>query len=285
LYGIRGSSDYEGLIGDPSIDAIYIALPNALHAEWSLKALLAGKHVLCEKPLTSNADEARRLVEAARSIDRAFVEAFHWRYHPLAARMTEIAASGILGPLRHVMVRFRYPKSALKKNDIRLDYTLGGGVLMDAGCYCVNLMRVLLGEPLGLRKASAVLAAPQVDIAMEATLDFPGNVSGSLIVASDLMEETFDIECVLVGERGKATVQNPFLPQLGSEIAFDVEGRRSVETVDLTPTYDFQAAHFVQVVRGQAETLTPASDAVANMAVIDLIYEGAGLLPRGLRAP
>src|ERR1700736_1341510 len=150
LHGIENATDYEGLIADKTLDAIYVALPNALHATWSINALQAGKAVLCEKPLASNADAARRSASVSRETGLPLVEAFHWRYHPVAARLAEIVNSRMLGEIREIAVRFRYPAKFLKPNDIRLDFALGGGVLMDAGCYCVNLLRMLMGEPLAI---------------------------------------------------------------------------------------------------------------------------------------
>lgn len=280
LHGIAKVADYEGLIADKTLDAIYVALPNALHATWSIKALEAGKAVLCEKPLASNAHEARRSATVSRETGLPLVEAFHWRYHPVAARLAEIVGTRMLGEIRDISVRFRYPAIFLKPNDIRLDFALGGGVLMDAGCYCVNLLRMLLGEPVAVRSATAMLAGPDVDVAMDATLEFSGGATGRLMTANHLLGDAFDIECLITGDRGSAKISNPFLPHLGSHIVVFTNGKEFAESVDRTPSYNFQMANFVEVVRRRVASPTPAEDAIANMEVIDAIYRHAGMRPR-----
>ncbi len=137
-------ADYMALIDAPDIDAIYNPLPNGLHAQWTTAALEAGKHVLCEKPLTANAAEAEQLGAVAQRTGRVLMEAFHWRYHPLAQRMVEIVRGGELGPLRHVSASLCFPLPLF--SDIRYRYDLGGGALMDAGCYTVHIVRTLGGE-------------------------------------------------------------------------------------------------------------------------------------------
>lgn len=146
-HGIDKAQTYDQMLSDPELDAIYVPLPNSMHCEWTVRALEAGKPVLCEKPLASNADEAQRMVDASLSTGRPLVEAFHWRYHPLCLRMVEIVTSGVLGTLQRVDVRLMIPKNYFGGADIRFDYKLGGGSALDAGCYCVNFLRLLLGEP------------------------------------------------------------------------------------------------------------------------------------------
>ncbi len=280
-HGIAAAGDYDEVIDDPAIEAIYVALPNALHAEWSVKALRAGKAVLCEKPLTCNAAEARLCVAAGHRAALPFVEGFHWRHHPVATRLSDIVASGRLGAIATVEVRFRYPSRFLKPADIRLDYSLGGGVLMDAGCYCVNLLRMLLGEPINLIEAKAKCVTPQVDVAMQAALEFGQGAVGRLVAANDLPGDEFDIECRISGELGGVRVTNLFLPHLGAVLTLEFEGSQLTEKAVSTPSFDFQIANFASVVRGRAVTPTPADDAIANMTVIDQIYRGAGMRPRG----
>jgi predicted dehydrogenase len=281
MHGIAAAGDYGEVLDDPAIAAIYVALPNALHAEWSIKALRAGKAVLCEKPLTCNAAEARLCVATGQRAGLPFVEAFHWRHHPLAKRLSDIVGSGQLGAIGTVEVRFRYPSRFLKPDDIRLDYSLGGGVLMDAGCYCVNLLRMLLGEPVNLLEARARCVTPQVDVVMEAALEFRGGAVGRLLAANDLPGDKFDIECRIIAERGKVRVTNLFLPHLGAALTLEVDGSRITEQAVSTASYEFQIANFAAVVRAGALSPTPAADAVANMSVIDDIYRGAGMRLRG----
>ncbi len=140
----RVHDNYDELIADPDLDAVYNPLPNGLHAQWTIAALDAGKHVLCEKPFTSNAKEAEAVAAAADRTGLVVMEAFHYRYHPLAHRMREIVDSGELGTIRHVDTALCFPLP--KFSDIRYQYDLGGGALMDAGSYTVHMARLLGGE-------------------------------------------------------------------------------------------------------------------------------------------
>ena len=135
----RVHDSYEALLADPEIDAVYNPLPNSLHAEWTIRALQAGKHVLCEKPMAANADEAAEMAKVADETGLVLFEAFHYRYHPLALRAKAIIDAGEIGALRHIDAQFC--TLMLRPNDIRLRYDLGGGALMDLGCYTINMIR------------------------------------------------------------------------------------------------------------------------------------------------
>jgi predicted dehydrogenase len=137
----RVHETYQAVLDDSEVDAIYNPLPNSLHGEWTIRALRAGKHVLCEKPLASNAEEAQRMAAAAEDSGRVLVEAFHYRYHPLALRMKGIVDSGELGEVCHLEAHFCVP--LINPRDIRYRYELAGGATMDLGCYCINLIRYL----------------------------------------------------------------------------------------------------------------------------------------------
>ena len=149
---------YEALVADAEVDAIYNPLPNGLHAPWTIAALEAGKHVLCEKPLTSNADQARQVAAVAERTGNVLMEAFHYRYHPLMVRAVEVAQSGELGELRHVESWMQIP--LLKRHDIRFDLSLAGGAVMDLGCYSIHQLRSLTGEEPKVVAASAKERAP-----------------------------------------------------------------------------------------------------------------------------
>ena len=166
----RVHDDYDKLIADPDLDAVYNPLPNGLHGRWTRAALAAGKHVLCEKPFTANAAEAREIAELAAQSDRVVMEAFHYRYHPLALRVEEIIASGELGKLERVEAAMCFPLP--KFSDIRYNYSLAGGATMDAGCYAVHMARTFGGATPEVVSAQAKLRDPQVDRAMTAELRF-----------------------------------------------------------------------------------------------------------------
>src|SRR5207342_1993555 len=142
-HGLEGAyGSYEALLADPDIDAVYNPLPNSLHGPWTLRAIAAGKHVLCEKPFASNADEAAQVADAASASGLVVMEAMHYRYHPLTRRLAELAAE--LGPVRHLQCWTSF--AIAHPADIRYDFALGGGALMDGGCYALDCLRLLGGD-------------------------------------------------------------------------------------------------------------------------------------------
>src|SRR5690348_5372824 len=173
----RAFAGYDELLADPDIDAVYNPLPNGLHGRWTRAALAAGKHVLCEKPFTANAAEAREIADLAATSDRVVMEAFHYRYHPLALRVEEIVASGELGKLQRVETALCFPLPLF--SDIRYNYDLAGGATMDAGCYAVHMARTFGGgETPKVVSASAKLRDARIDRAMTAELRFPSGHTG-----------------------------------------------------------------------------------------------------------
>jgi predicted dehydrogenase len=269
---------YEALIADPTLDAIYNPLPNNLHAKWTIAALEAGKHVLCEKPFTSNATEAAEVATVARRTGRLLVEAFHYRYHPLAARMREIIDSGELGKLQHVETWICFPLPRF--SDIRYRYDLAGGALMDAGCYAVHMARLLGGSDPQVTSAQALLRSPEVDRAMTAELTFPGGHTGR-ITCSMWSWKLLKLAARAVGDKGELRVFNPIMPQLYHRLTVRAGGKKRVEKLSKRPSYEYQLEAFCGAVLRNQPTLTPPSDSIANMKVIDAIYTAAGLKPRG----
>ncbi|HTI27214.1 MAG TPA: Gfo/Idh/MocA family oxidoreductase [Kutzneria sp.] len=272
---VHGS--YEDLLADPSIDAVYNPLPNALHAQWTLAAIEAGKHVLCEKPFTSNAVEAQTVADAADKSGLVVMEAFHYRYHPLAARLTEIIESGEIGTLKHVQAALCFPLP--KFSDIRYNRELGGGAMMDAGCYALHMTRLLGGGEPTVVSAQAKLHKPDVDRAMKATLAFPGAHTGSL-VASLWSSDVLKITASAQGTKGRIDVFNFVMPQAYHRLTVRTATGKRVERLSKRPTYSYQLDAFCDAVLRGKPVLTPPSDSVRNMTVIDDIYRKAGLSPR-----
>lgn len=268
---------YEALLADPQVDAIYNPLPNSHHGLWTLRALAAGKHVLCEKPFTANAEEAARVAEAARASGLVVMEAFHWRYHPLAARLLEIVASGELGEVKHVQASLCAPLIA--PGDIRYRGDLAGGAAMDMGCYVVSIVRALAGAEPRVVSARAKLSSPGVDRAMEAELAFPSGATGR-VVCSMFSWRLFNVSARVTGTRGELRVINPIAPQFFHRVTVKSERGKRSERVDDGTSYGHQLAAFVRAVREGAPFPTTADDAVKNMAVIDAIYRAAGMAPR-----
>lgn len=276
----RVFDDYASLIADPEIDAIYNPLPNGLHAEWTERAIAAGKHVLCEKPFTANAAEAERIADLAAQTDLVVMEAFHYRYHPVAARMREIAQSGELGELRRIETSMCIPLPL--PNDIRYRYDLGGGAVMDVGCYAIHMNRLVAGSEPTVVSATARLAKPKVDRWTRAELRYSDGLSGSMTCAlwsSSLLK----ISVKVTGDRGTLKVFNPTGPQMGYRMTVRTGGKKQRVKVEgaRKPTYTYQLEAFADAVLRDAPVLTPPSDSVANMRVIDAIYQAVGLPVRG----
>ena len=264
--------DYDALIKASDVDAIYNPLPNGLHAQWTIAALEAGKHVLCEKPFTANADEAERVAAVAQTSGLVLMEAFHWRYHPLAQRMVEIVRSGELGTLRHVEAALCFPLPMF--NDIRYQYDLAGGALMDAGCYTVHMVRTLGGEEPEVVRATPTLRNPDIDRAMRAELRFPSGHTGA-IHCSMWSSSLLRLHARAVGDRGEMRVFNPTSPQLYHRMKVTVDGSTRVERFPRKPTYEYQLEAFCAAVLHGAPTLTPPTESIANMRVIDAVFRAA----------
>jgi predicted dehydrogenase len=274
----RWSQEYAALVADSSLDAIYIPLPNGLHFVWALRALAAGKHVLCEKPLAANAVQAEQLVTAAATSGRVLMEAFHNRYHPLLLRVGEIVHSGEIGRVVDVEAIFRTP--SLRRSDIRYDYMLAGGATMDMGCYMVNLMRYVVGEEPVVTDAQARLLAPDVDRRMQATLRFPSGATGRMDVEMKAMRAP-DVRLIVQGEKGSLQVVNPVLPHLFHCLRVETRGRVHKEHFGHRPSYVYQLAAFAEAIRTRMPFATDAPDALRTLRVIDAIYTQAGLRVRG----
>jgi predicted dehydrogenase len=268
---------YEALLADPSLDAVYNPLPNGLHGRWTMAALDAGKHVLCEKPFTANADEAKVVADAAAKSGLVVMEAFHYRYHPVALRMLEIVTSGQLGALRHVEASVCFPLPRF--HDIRYRLDLAGGAMMDAGCYAVHMVRLLGGGEPDVVSAKAELHGADVDRAMRAELRFAAGHTGR-ITCSLWSTDLLRISARAVGERGELKVRNPLAPQVGHRIAVRTSDGRRTEHLARRPTYAYQLDAFVGAVRDGEPVLTDPADAIRNLTVIDAVYRAAGLLVR-----
>src|SRR5512145_2590214 len=202
---------YGDLLADPEIEAIYNPLPNSLHAEWTIRALKAGKHVLCEKPFASNTLEAEEMARTARETGLVLSEAFAYRYHPLIIKVKEIVARGDLGKIRHIDAQFCFLLPA--PNNIRFKYELAGGALMDCGCYPVSLIRFLAGAEPRVEKAEAKLHKPQVDHRMCADLSFEDGRTAR-IVCGMLSPKLFASVLKVEGEAGSLRVLSPFQPHI-----------------------------------------------------------------------
>jgi len=278
-HGIPAVHDsYDALLADPRIDAVYNPLPNSLHAPWTLRAIEAGKHVLCEKPFTANAREAEEVAVAAERAGVVVMEAFHYRYHPLAERMSEVVTSGRLGRVRRIDTWMCVPLAI--KGDIRYKLDLAGGATMDVGTYAIHLLRFLAGAEPEVAAARARLSSPGVDRWMQADFRFDDGRTGRM-TCSLFSAALLRIGAKVTGDRGELRVLNPIGAHHYHRLTVRTADGRTRERVGSGSTYLHQLRAFTAAVLHGAPVLTPPADAVANMRVIDAVYRAAGLSPRG----
>lgn len=270
---------FDDLLADPDVDAVYLALPIRMHAEQALACIAAGKHLLCEKPLAANAEEARRIDAAQRSSGLVVAEAMHTLHHPLVPRLRTILASGEIGAVQRIDVGF---SAYIPQRDFRFVYELGGGCMLDMGCYPVAFLRAVLGTEPTVLRAQAELVAPKVDGTMDATLAFPNAPDVRLFVGMRSLRRPLEVSMRFVGSRGSIDLLNFIKPEVFHRMVVRTDVGKRVERVAGGSTYEAQLRAFVGSVRGRSSVLTTTEDAVRTLSVIDSIYERAGLPPRGL---
>jgi predicted dehydrogenase len=270
----HGFGSYEALLESRSIDAVYIALPPALHYDWARRAIEAGKHVLCEKPLAENADLAQELMLFASRHGRVLAEAMHIRFLDRLRRQRELVAGGEFGRLLRIESCLRTPYMRIAKDDFRLRFELGGGAALDLGCYAVSCLRYVAGEEPEVLSVGHKCSSPQVDRWMRAMLRFPSGAEGvvefgfrgfytprvGLVVTCESGSIRWDGEDGLVHEKNGTQVR---------------------ESLPTKSTYQRQLEAFVKSVRGEQSNALPPDDAVLTARVLDAMFEKAGLALRG----
>jgi D-xylose 1-dehydrogenase (NADP+, D-xylono-1,5-lactone-forming) len=260
----RGYGSYQALLDDPELDVVYNSLPNSLHVEWSIRALEAGKHVLCEKPMDRRVEAVERAFDTAEREGRLLMEAFMYRHHPQTQKAAELVRDGAIGELRQLRSRFSF--TLADEADVRLDPELDGGALMDLGCYCISMQRLLAGEPklvFGRRRTGG----KGVDIGFVGLLDFGDDVFGEFHCGFDLPEGN-GLEAV--GSKGRLVVPDPVRCR---DPHVEVDGERiDVEDVN---RYFLQVENFSAAVRGEAEPLLGRADALGQARAIEALYRSA----------
>lgn len=274
----RSHGSYEELLADPEVDAVYIALPNALHVEWSQRAIEAGKHVLCEKPLALSSTDARRMIDASNQAGVILMEAFMYRLHPLWQEVRRLIGAGTIGELVAFQSFFSYRN--LDPTDIRNQVTTGGGALLDIGCYPVNAARMLFGSEPGEVKA-LIRRHPDfgTDVITSALLDF-GSRHATFTV-STMLEPHQRVD--LVGSEGRLRIEIPFNipPDRPNRIAIFAGGRPPVDPgvkvveIPTSDQYGVQADAFAAAVRSGGPVPTDPIDAVRNLEVLERIVDDA----------
>jgi len=274
----RAHTSYEALLADPQVDAVYIPLPNHLHAEWSIAAAQAGKHVLCEKPLALTADDALRMIEVANAHGIVLMEAFMYRLHPSWQAVAELVTSGEIGRLVSVQSWFSYFND--DATNIRNIREVGGGALFDIGCYSVNLSRLLFdAEPRHVSAALVRDAATGVDVLTSAILAFDSGIA--TFTCSTRAED--DQRVHVYGTSGRISIGIPFNipPDRPTEVYVSAGGDPPVApatrvlTFEVADPYTVEAERFAAAVLDGQPAPVPPNDAVANLRVIERIFEAA----------
>lgn len=272
--GVRAYGSYEGVIEDADVDAIYIPLPNAQHLEWTIRALRAGKHVLCEKPLGLTADEVRRMFDASEQSGALLMEAFMYRFHPQIAWAREQVAAGRIGPVRLIRSAFVFDIRSNPEN-IRLKASLGGGSLMDVGCYPLSLCRLFFGAaPLRAVALTTEPATSEVELGVSVALDF-GEGRRALIDSS--FELPWRQFAEIIGEQGRISIPFPFTPgRVETAVRVDVGDEAWERRFPAVDQYQLEVEHFADYIqRGETPAITRA-DSLAQAEAVEMIYAAAG---------
>jgi xylose dehydrogenase (NAD/NADP) len=259
---------YEDLLSDPDVEAVYISLPNSLHVEWSIRALEAGKHVLCEKPLSRRAEDVERAFDAAERAGRLLMEAFMYRHNPQTRRLEQLVAEGALGRLQLVRAAFSFP--LWDSANVRLSAELDGGSLMDVGCYCVSGSRLLAGEPEQVY-GEQVTGEEGVDVLFAGTMRFSGGVvaqfdSGLALPVRDELEA--------IGDQGSVFLDDPWHCR---EPVIVLRRAGGEERIAVTPadSYRLELENLSDAIRGEAEPLLGRDDALGQARAIEALYRSA----------
>ncbi len=265
---------YEALLKDPEIDAIYIPLPNHLHVPWTIKAMEAGKHVLCEKPIGMNAGEAKLLLETTRKYpDLKVMEAFMYRFHPQWQKARELVNSGAIGIVKTVYSFFSYYNVA--PENIRNQADIGGGALMDIGCYCTSFPRFIFGEePQMIVSDMDFDPVMKTDRMTSAILKFPNGKTSTFTCSTQLMPFQ---RAIIYGDRGKIEIEIPVNapPEETVKVILETKEKKDIFSFEPTDQYTLQGEAFSKAILLNTEVPTPLSDALNNMKVIDAIVESS----------
>jgi len=292
-YGIATPhGSYDDLINDPGVDAIYNALPNSYHKEWTLKALAAGKHVLCEKPMGMNAAEVQEMFDAAKQADRVLIEAFMYRTHPQTKAVIAKVREGAIGEVKLIRTTFCYRTEKINGNT-RFDQSLGGGAIMDIGCYCIDFARQITGEDPTTIQATGRLHdstdGGAIDVSASGVLGYPSGIVSTFTCAMDTQASNLAQIC---GTTGYIEVPVPWKPSAGMAswtLRTMTKPRQDgvpdeVGAVEQTfsdevgkPLYALEADAFAQAVLDGAEPFMSPADSIGNAKVIDEMLRQVGV--------
>jgi predicted dehydrogenase len=281
--------EYDDLLLSTQVDAVYNSLPNSLHHQWTIAALRAGKHVLCEKPFALNAGQAKEMFDAAKKANKVLVEAFMYRSHPLTHAVIDAVRGGEIGELKMIRSSFCYRTTRIDGN-VRFERALGGGALMDVGCYCINLSRLLAGEEPSAITAAAHMHERGVDDLLVATMKFPSGVLASFTCGMGVQADNTAYICGSEGyienpvpwkpppKQAAYTVARSTPPR--QDLAAGVGPRPPRETRFLdagSELYALEADDFAASVLDGKPPAVSEADSLGNMAVLDEMRRQIGL--------
>jgi xylose dehydrogenase (NAD/NADP) len=268
----RAHGSYEALLEDQGVDAVYVSLPNSLHTEWAVRALEAGKHVLCEKPFSRRAADVERAFDVAEANGLVLSEGFMWRHSPHTRKLAELA--GAVGTVRVVRGAFSFQLEASRgAADTRFRADLDGGALMDLGCYCLSAIRLLLGEPTRLR-GEQLVGPTGVDLVFTATLGF--DEATAHFDCGFVLPHRRELE--VIGEEGTLLVQ---MPWPGEAPYFELRRAEEIERLDTEKVdpYRYELDNVSAAIRGDGELLLGREDARGQARAIEVLYDSATLRP------
>jgi xylose dehydrogenase (NAD/NADP) len=264
----RAYGSYEALLADPDVDAVYISLPNTLHAEWSIKAVEAGKHVLVEKPFSRHPEEVEQSFDAAEKAGRLLSEAFMYRHNPQTARLVELVRDGAIGELRVIRTAFSY--SLYDADNIRLRTDVEGGSLMDVGCYCVSGSRLLAGEPESVF-GRAHVGPTGTDWVFAGSMGFPGDVIAHFDCGTSLPDRD---ELEAIGTEGSLFLDDPWHCRTP---VIELRRDSGTEVIELEPvdSYRLEVENLADAINGEAPLLLGREDAVAQSRALEALHRSA----------
>ena len=265
----RAYGSYNSLIEDPDVDAVYVSLPNALHHDWTMRALASGKHVLCEKPYSRHPSQVDQAFDAAQNVGLVLMEAFMYRHHPQTATIERRVREGSIGRVLAVRSTFTFPLAMM--TDIRAQPELDGGALMDVGCYCVSNSRLLAGEPVSVL-AEQVTGTTGVDMALHGTMRFPESVIAQF-ESSFVAPQRQSLE--IVGEEGVLVATAPFRTDWPGEVRISRGDQHEIIAVPDADAYGLELQNFADAVEGRAVPLLGRADALGQARTIDALYRAA----------
>jgi predicted dehydrogenase len=265
----KAYGSYNEVLADPDIDAVIVPLPNSMHAEWTIKAAQAGKHILCEKPFAVTVEDAQQMIDAAHAHGVKLMEGFTHRFTPLASFLRETLDSGAIGEVRLVRAELTYTIPNWE-TDTRVKRDLAGGALLDAGCYCANTIRYLMGdEPLSVQAYQRTHTLRQVDSTFAGTIRFPGDRFAYLVTG---MEQPFRHCCELTGTKGWIWAPNLFA---ADKVVVVADGKERTVTFESVNRFQIQLEHFSDCILNNRSPMLDLEDALGNTALLVALQQAA----------